>query len=178
MEFFKEHQFLIAQIIGFCAMAMTMTSFQQKNRKKLMFFQLICTGLWSLHFFVLGNMTGGVVNAIQTFRCVIFYYKETQKWAQSKFWLGLFLVASAVAGALTWENLLSILPILGMVFSTVALWMPKPKQIRMMTIPVSLSWLVYNACSKSIAGVCNEIFALISIGTAMWRLDRKSKEEA
>lgn len=178
MEFFAEHSFVIAQIIGFCAMAMAITSFQQKKRKNIMIFQLICTALWSLHFFVLGNMTGGVINGIQTLRCVIYYFKETHKWAQSKVWLVLFLISSLVAGALTWDSLWSVLPIFGMIFSTVALWLPNPKHIRLMTIPVALSWFVYNAHSSSYAGMCNEVFALISIFTAMWRLDRRKKEEA
>lgn len=101
MEFFKEHSFVIAQIIGFCAMATAIISFQQKKRTNIMIFQLICTALWSLHFFVLGNMPGCALNGIMTLRCVIYYFKETQKWAQHKVWLVLFLIAGFVAGVLT-----------------------------------------------------------------------------
>ena len=156
MEFFKEHSFVIAQIIGFCAMATAIISFQQKKRKNIMIFQLICTALWSLHFFVLGNMPGCALNGIMTLRCVIYYFKETQKWAQHKVWLVLFLVAGLAAGILTWESEWSILPLLGTVISTVALWLPNPKYIRLMTIPVAVVWFVYNAHSLSYAGMCNE----------------------
>ncbi len=178
MEFLNEHSFVIAQIIGFCAMATAIVSFQQKKRKNIMIFQLVCTALWSLHFFVLGNMPGCALNGIMTLRCVIYYFKETQKWAQHKVWLVLFLIAGFVAGVQTWESWWSVLPLLGMIISTVALWQQNPKHIRIMTIPVAVSWFVYNAHSLSYAGMCNEVFALISIFTAMWRLDRRKKEEA
>lgn len=172
MEFFEVHRFLIAQIIGFCAMATAITSFQLKKRKHILVFQLICTAFWTLHFFVLGNLTGGVINGIQTVRCVVYFFKENQKWAQKQFWLYFFLVASIVAGVLTWENIWSILPIIGMLVSTVSLWMKNPKHIRLLSLPVSGVWLVYDFICKSYAGVCNEIFLLVSVSLALWRLDR------
>lgn len=175
MDFLREHSFVIAQIIGFCAMATAIISFQQKKRTHIMIFQLICTGLWSLHFFVLGNMPGCALNGIMTVRCVIYYFKETQKWAQHKIWLVLFLIAGITAGALTWDSLWSILPLIGTIISTVALWLSKPKHIRLLTIPVAVVWFVYNVHSLSYPGMCNEVFALVSILTAMWRLDRRKK---
>ena len=175
MDFFTQHSFIIAQIIGFCAMATAITSFQLRKRKSILIFQLICTVLWTLHFFVLGNMTGCVINGIQTFRCVIFYFKDTQKWAQNKIWLVLFFVASIVAGVLTWENMWSLFPIVGMMFSTVSLWMQNPKHIRLLTLPVAGVWFVYDTVCKSYAGMCNEVLASISVITALLRLDYRKK---
>ena len=175
MENIAEYRPLIAQCIGFDAMAAAIVCFQQKERRRIMLWQLVCTALWSVHFFVLGNPTGGVVNAMQTLRCVIFFLKDNHRWAQSRLWPALFIALSGVAGVLTWQNAWSLLPLVGMVISTVALWMQEPKYIRRLTIPVSLSWLVYNAVNGSIAGVCNEIFATTSILIAMFRYDRKKK---
>lgn len=175
MEFLREHSFIIAQIIGFCAMATAITSFQLKKRQHILIFQLICTALWTLHFLVLGNMTGCVINGMQTFRCVVFYYKDTQKWAQSKIWLAVFYVASIVAGVLTWENIWSLFPILGMIFSTLSQWMQKPKHIRLLTLPVAGVWFIYNMSCRSYAGMCNEVLASISVISALIRLDYKKK---
>lgn len=178
MEFLKEHSFVIAQLIGFCAMATAITSFQLRKRKNILIFQLICTAFWTLHFLVLGNLTGCLLNGVQTVRCVIYYFKENQKWAQNRIWLFLFLIAGAVVGVLTWENIWSLLPIVGMLISTVSLWMNKPKHIRLLSLPVSGVWLVYDVICKSYAGVCNEIFLLISVSLALLRLDRSKKEAA
>ena len=175
MDFFTQHSFIIAQIIGFCAMATAITSFQLRKRKSILIFQLICTALWTLHFLVLGNLTGCVLNGVQTVRCVVYYFKETQKWAQNKLWLYLFLAAGVVVGVLTWENAWSLLPIVGMLISTVSLWMNNPKHIRLLNLPVSAVWLVYDIVCKSYAGVCNEIFLLVSVTMALFRLDYKKK---
>lgn len=175
MEFFEAHRFIIAQIIGFCAMGTAITSFQLKKRKQILIFQIICTAIWTLHFLILGVPTACAINGVQTIRCVIYYFKETQKWAQSKFWLWFFLIASVVLTILTWENFFNLFPMLGMMFSTISLWLKKPKHIRLMTLPVSAVWLVYGVVCKSYAGVCNETFVIISVLLALWRLDRKQK---
>lgn len=176
IDFFTAHRNIIAQAIGFMAMASAIISFQQKERKRILIWQLICSALWSLHFFALANLTGAVINTIQTVRCVMFFFKENHKWAQSRALPGVFLCLSVAAGILTWESVWDILPIIGMMISTIALWMTNPKHIRRLTIPVSVVWGIYDISAHSIAGICNEIFVIISILIAMYRYDRAAKE--
>ena len=175
MGFLKEHSFFIAQIIGFCAMAMAIISYQQRKRKHILTFQLICAALWALHFLTLGNMTACVVNGLSAVRCVVYFCKEKQKWAQHIVWPCLFFVASIAAGVLTWESAWSLLPMCGMMISTVGLWQNNPKVLRLQSLPVSVVWLVYDTVFQSYAGVCNEIFLIISVCLALYRLDYKKK---
>ena len=48
---------------------------------------------------------------------------------------------------------------------------------RALTVPVCVCWLIYNAVNRSLAGVCNETFTLISIAVAFFRYDRKKPPE-
>jgi len=58
---------------------------------------------------MLGKYTGAALNAIAATRAVV-YFNRDRKYFGSVVWLWLFVVISAVAGILTWEGAISILP--------------------------------------------------------------------
>jgi hypothetical protein len=162
-----------AQIMGFIAMISAVICFQQKDRKKILIFQILVTALWTLHFILLKNPTGAAINGMQAVRSVIYLKKEDNKWAQWLGWPVIFIVISVAIGIITWESPLSLLPVIATSLSTVSLWMKKPKTIRLLTVPVSVLWGIYDAVNRSAAGACNEIFTLVSIIIAIFRIDIK-----
>lgn len=170
----------VAQIIGFLAMAGAIICFQQKDRKKLMLWQLVVCLLWTLHFSILGMETGAVINGVQVIRTVIFSQKEDKKWAGWNGWLIIFMAVTVFLGIITWNGIFSLFPIIGTCFATISMWMKKPFTIRALTVPVAMSWFVYDVASRSIAGACNEIFCLCSIIVAFFRIDfpERKKQKA
>lgn len=178
---FATPRMAVAQIIGFMAMASAIICFQQKDRRRILIWQFIVCSLWTLHFIILGVATGTAINGMQVVRSIIFSKRESKKWAQWPGWVITFIIITVILGVVTWEGPLSILPVIGTSFSTISLWMKKPLTIRLLTFPVSLTWGVYDALSNSIAGACNEIFCIISIIIAIFRIDlpnlRKEKAE-
>lgn len=178
-EIFSTPRTAVAQIIGFMAMASAIICFQQKDRKRILVWQLIVCSLWTAHFIVLGNApTGVAINAMQILRTVIFRRKEEKKWAQWNGWLPIFCGITVALGVITWESAWSILPIIGTCFSNISLWMKKPLTIRLLTFPVSITWGCYDLHNSSIAGACNEAFCIISLIIAILRIDiPKLKEE-
>lgn len=75
---------------------------------------------------------------------------------------------------------LSLLPMTGMMLTTVSMWLKDPKWVRRISLPASPLWITYNALTKSYAGVCTELFVITSIIVGMLRHDRKrgKKEKA
>ena len=73
----------VGQAIGFIGMAMLFISFQQKENKKIYFWQIIGVSLFTVHFAMLGAYTGALLNILGVLRAVVFYNSE-KKWAQSK----------------------------------------------------------------------------------------------
>lgn len=170
----------VAQIVGFCAMASAIVCFLQKDRKRIMRWQIIVTCLWTLHFILLGTPTGAAINGMQVVRSLIFINKDTKKWAQWNGWLVIFIVITIVLGVLTRDSsmgIISFLPVIGTTFSNVSLWMKKPLTIRLLTFPVSFTWGVYDFMAKSMAGVCSEIFVVTSLVIAIFTIDLKKKKE-
>ena len=78
-----------------------------------------------------------------------------------------------VTGIFTWTNWWDILPILGSILSTIALWMKSEKKIRLISLSVGPCWLIYNLVKGAWSGALNEILAMLSIIIGYLRNDVK-----
>ncbi len=168
---------IVAQIIGILALACAVISFQQKTHKFILVFQLIATALFVVHYALLGAYTGAILNGIAMLRSVVFINKD-KAWARNIAWLIAFCVVSIGTGFLTWDgSVISMLPVLGMLFTTVAFWIKNPKYVRMTAFPSSPLWLVYNIRCEAFGGAITEVINMISIIIAMIRLDFIKKKQ-
>lgn len=162
--------FYIAQGVGFLGMLLAFISFQQNDNKQILKFQTFAALTFMVHFFMLGALTGAVMNILGATRNIIFYHRD-KAWANKKLWLYLFVCLFAISGVLTWNNVYSILPVFGMMIATVGLWVKNPKLTRLFIFPSSPCWLIYNVISGSVAGVLTESFVLTSLTIAFIRFD-------
>ena len=67
--------------------------------------------------------------------------------------------------------LTSLLPILGVIFETLALWMQKERRIRAFSLLGAPFWLAYNLLSGAYASALGNVFTLVSITVAIVRYD-------
>lgn len=176
---------IIAQIISIIAMAIALLSFQQKTQKRIVLMQFCSSSLFVIHFFMIGAITGCLLNAIGIVRAFI-YSKKGQKWADHILWPVLFVVAFFGVYALNFtvlgleptlgNLLLELLPTLGMVATTVSFRMEKASRVRIFSLISAPLWLTYNAFNLSIGGILTEVFSLISILIGILRLDIRRKK--
>ena len=115
---------IAAQIVGIAGIVFSLLSFQLKKRKHIMLFQMTASLMFSAQLFMVGAITGGCLDLISFIRTLIFA-NNSKKWASSRWWLVGFIGVMIATGVLTWQSAWSILPIIGSVLSTVALWMKK-----------------------------------------------------
>lgn len=161
-----------AQIVGFLVVVFSLSSFQLKKRKHILLFQMIALLFSAIQLFMVGAVTGGCLDLISFIRTWIFSNND-KKWASSKWWFLGFIALMIATGIMTWQNGWSILPIMGAVLSTVALWMKEAKHIRMVSLTVAPCWILYNIINGAYTGALNEVLALTSIIIGMLRHDRK-----
>lgn len=69
---------LFAQIFGFIPMTLVYFVFMFNGRRKVISIKACSDLLWSIHFILLNEMSGAVVNGINVVRNIIFFQK--QKW--------------------------------------------------------------------------------------------------
>ena len=166
---------ILAQVFGFLALSLVILTFQSNNRNTMQYLKIAASGLFFLHFALLGAWTGAVMNIITALRSYIFKERFTQAWAGKKIWLYLFIIIFTVAGILTWEGYRSLLPIIGMIFGTIAFWMKSPRQIRIMVLFASPCWIAYNLIVHSYPGLLTEILTISTVIIAMIRFNQKKK---
>ena len=166
---------IAAQIVGIFGIVLSLLSFQLKQRKYIMLFQMTASLMFSAQLFMVGAITGGCLDLISFVRTLIFA-NNSKKWASSPLWLAGFILVMIATGIMTWENLWSILPILGSILSTVALWMKRERNIRLVSLLVGPCWMVYNIVTGAYTGALSEVIAMTSIVIGLIRHDRKKTE--
>ena len=165
---------IAAQLIGFLGLIGAMTAYQMKTQKKIVTVQIVSCSFFTIHFLMLGAYTGALLNLIAAIRSVVFANKD-KKWGRSNLWILFFSIVCIIAVGFTWEGYLSLLPMAGMVLTTISWGIEKANLVRIISLPSSPLWIVYNLASKSTAGVLTELFVMTSIITAVVRLDIKKK---
>lgn len=157
-------------------MAIIVASYQQKSHKNILTFQMVSGLLFTVHYLLLGAYTGAVMNLLGAFRSLV-YSNRGKKWSSSIIWPVCFSIAFLISGILTWDNIFSVFPLIAMLMSSVVLWVEKPKINRMLSLPTSTCWLIYNIKTLSYPGITTEIFVLTSIIIGILRLDIKRKKK-
>ncbi|MBR7098291.1 MAG: YgjV family protein [Clostridia bacterium] len=178
---------LVAQGIGIVAMAMNCVSYQQKTQKCVLFCQLFGSVLFAVNFLMLGAIAGGLLNLIGVFRAVVFLYGEKLRakhlgWLisfSSLYVLSYVLVFSVFGKEPSVKNLMiELLPVIGMVLTTVSFRFANAKMTRRFGIFSSPLWLTYNLCSFAVGAIICETVSLISIVVGTVRHDLKKKNRS
>lgn len=180
MEFIKKYfsgkdtVFIISQCIGFAAAAILLLSYQQRTHKRIVAMQA-CSGLlFAVQYFMIGAYEGMAGNIIGMIRSSVFLFRGKSKFVDSLACPILFALLAAISGIITYTSPASLLPMAAMMISSFVMWNPKTQQLRALTVPTSLMWLVYNLISSSYSGTVTEIFNLLSIAIGLIRFRKKT----
>lgn len=179
MDFLTEYikgLLTVEGIIGVAALIVALISFQQNVPRKMVVCQLISSTLFTIHFFMLGAVVGSAINIMSAVRSLI-YAQTDKKWAMHPIWTVVFTGISILIAVFLWEGWVSILPVLGAVCYTLSFRMKTSKMVRLVSLPSSPCWIIYNAINGSIPGIITELYVIISILVGMLRFDRKKEVE-
>ena len=161
---------IIIQAIGVLGIIASIIAFQTKNHNQILWFRTLNEFLFAVQYFLLGAYTGMAMNLVGCVRNIIFA-KQVEKNKKTIFSVIIFSVLFTVFGIMTWQGLKSLLIIVAKILSTVAYGNKNTTVVRLLILVTSTSWLIYNACVFSIAGVLCEVFTLVSLVVGVIRFD-------
>ncbi len=167
---------MVIQAIGYVGMACNIASFQIKKNKFLFLVQTIGASLFLIHYVLLGQFTGAVMNLMGVARGAVFVQgkKLRKPWI-----LAILLVLTTVATIFTWNGPISLLPFFGIFTSTIAMYLNDGKIIRLVQLCVSSPcWLIYNIIVGSQSGALCEIFIITSTVISLIRFGMKGFDKA
>lgn len=168
---------MLGQIASIIGMALTIVSFQMKTRKQIILLQTAGSVFFLLSYLLLESWSAVYLNVVFLIRNIVFYFSKDKKWAQHKAWLALLLCAVVAAGAIGFRSWLDLLPIVGSVFGTVAMYMQNENMLRLLKLGDSPCWLIYNCTVPSTGGIICEIFNIISIVVGLIRYKEDGLKE-
>ena len=163
---------IIAQILGFGGVYMLFTLYQQKERNKLLRRKLCADVLWGVHYLLLGAWAGAIPNLVGIARESIFM-NSGKKWADSPIWPIIFVGISWDLTIMSWRSAISLLPMCASTLVTISLWVKSPKFTRLLSVPVCVSFIIYDCFVGSYAGIINESISLVSIIISFFKNDVK-----
>lgn len=161
---------IIIQLIGGIGLLCAVIAFQCKQHKNVMLFRTLNEMFFAVQYFCLASYTGVAMNLIGSVRNIIFAI-HVKKEKSTLIWQILFSFMFIVIGILTTNGIVSVMVILAKVVTTIAYSLKNTKYIRLLTLPTSICWLVYNIVCNSFAGILCEAFTICSIITAIIRID-------
>lgn len=164
---------VIAWVFGTGAMLSLFLIYQQKSRKRLILCKLCADICWVVHYLCLGAFGGAIPNFVGIFRELVFVNREDKKWAEHILWPILFIAVNLMLGITTFGSPINILPISASVLVTISLWLKKPVLTKIISIPVSATFLIYDIFVGSYIGIINESIAICSIVVSFFRSVQK-----
>lgn len=158
----------IAQILGLLGAAMLMLSFQADEAKNFFRRQALGSGLFLIHYFMLGAYTGVVVSVMSVTRTIVIARWQGKRKTLSVLAL---IVFSVVAMFFIYTGYETILMTAAYVILTLAMNLKNSKIIRLTQLAiVSPLQLIYNILVFSIGGIVCESFNILSILVSIKRL--------
>ncbi|MDR1100840.1 MAG: YgjV family protein [Clostridiales bacterium] len=161
--------FWIVQSLGVITLIFYVVSLQMKKKENLLMMQIFSNIFFTAQYLLTNALTGAVQAILSILRGVVFYIFKKKDLPPSKTILGIFEVLVVATTVLTWKNIISVLPLIGMTTNLYGQWQDKMNMLRRMTIITSICWLVYELTCGMYTAMITEICIIVSGVIGLYR---------
>lgn len=167
-----------AFVTGLCAVCLCLLCYQFRNRKAIIACNVLSRVLYVTQYLLLFAFEGAAMDLSAIPASMLAARKNTPFVVKHRraCWLA-GNAAVVVIGWLFWENIISLLPVVGVLFEINALWMMKEKHIRLVSLASVPFWMSYNLLCGAWGSVLGNVLMVASILTALYRHDRPNAEK-
>ena len=169
---------LVPLLVGITATALFLLSYQQRSRRRIIIVNTVSRMLYVLQYCLLGAFSGAALDVLGAVISVVAERRGRRGFVyRHRMTLLVLLDLSVIAlGLLLYENLFSLLPILGVLLHTGAFWIENERIIRRISLLGSPCWLGYNLSCRAYGSALGDLLTIGSILVAMHRYRAKEKE--
>ena len=158
----------IALILGLSAVACFLLSYLQEKRNRILALNLTSRVLYVSQYLILGAWEGAALAQ-----------KRECRWMK-KCRILLFVTINAAVitvGLLLYRDLYSLLPMLGVLLQTDALWLKREKHIRILSMTGCPFWFIYNFHSGAYGSCVGDALAFLFLAVSLLRYDLLGKDK-
>ena len=169
----------LALIVGLGAVFFFLLSFQFPKRGAIIACNVVSRVLYILQYLLLFAFEGAAMDISAIPSSMLAARKHTPFVERYRVAILVFVNAVVIGiGLLVWRNWLSLIPVVGVLFETNALWMTQERLIRRYSLAALPFWLFYNLSCGAYGAALGNVLAAGSIITAMIRYDFPHKKTA
>jgi hypothetical protein len=155
--------FILIQLIGAIGYTLLSISFYRKEKRQILFMQIIANIFFTIHYFLLSGITGAVSNVVGLTTYTFIYFLDKKKMGIQKNIVALIMtIILFIAVMFTYENIYSILPFLAFFMTITSFLNGNENRIRFVGIFVAICWLIYAVVYVSYAAIVFETITLIA----------------
>lgn len=164
--------FSLAQALGLVSFALGISTFYQKDDRKLKIIMLIFNMNHLLHYLLLGSMTSALSAALSAART------GTSIYTSSRYVAAVFIVLGLSLGLSISNHWWDMWPIVGTVIGTFAVFMLRGIAMRIAFLVGGVCWLINNIIVGSIGGTMLEATLICVNLLTIYRLVRDENKAA
>ena len=165
-----------ALIVGLAAVFFFLLSYQFPKRRAIIACNVVSRVLYILQYLLLFAFEGAAMDISAIPSSFLAARKHTPFVQKHKVAIIAAVNAFVIGiGLLVWQDWLSWVPVMGVLFETNALWMTKEKHIRWLSLVAAPFWLFYNLRCGAYGAAIGNVLVIGSIVMALIRYDRKKE---
>ena len=161
---------IIIQGIGFLALASSLVSFQFKKHRQIMLFRTASELIFALQYILMGEWSGAAMDGISVIRNTLYTQLVKKNRSTTPVIIG-FCIFVVIIGIVTFKGIISLLPIISKLLTTISYGMKNERWLRLITLPSCIFWIIYNVYVGSAAGILADSMTLISLMIAVYKFD-------
>ena len=169
-------KFIVIQAVGLIAAGIYSLSYQFKDNKTLFRIQFASFICFSLHFILLGAVTGAVSNLINLVRS--YFLGSNNEKLHSKWACAFICLLLVLACIFTWDGPISLLPVIANGAVTIGGFLNSEKKLRLIMIFINAPcWITHDVIVGSWSGALDETIVLIAVIISIFRLGWKNLDK-
>lgn len=164
---------ILIQIIGGFGYLLLALSYYKKDRKKILFLQILSYIMFVIHYYLLGGITGSICNLLGLIGFLIIYFLEDKYKNKLEFFVFPVVISIIVVSLFTFKDLYSIFPIFASISVLISFLEKDVHVIRLIGVFSAVCWLVYAIYCKSYVAIIFEVLLLSSTFVSVLKNNRK-----
>ncbi len=171
--------YILSQIFIIINYTFLIITYQSKNRKNILIYNFCAMMATGLSFLCLSAYSGLAMTIVAILRNIIFMIDEKKNGKSDKkslkdyIILAVLYVISIVFAIITYNGILSMMPVIATMLYTYSVWQKSTKVYKLLGIPVGIISIIYNIYIFSIFGIILEVMLAISSIVGLIRENKK-----
>ena len=153
---------ILAQVLASLAILFWVISILLKNKKNILLMQVIANGIYGIEYLLLGAFSAASMNFLSFLRLLVYYFYALLNIKMPKWILFVFIALVLLFGIITYDGLISLLPIIITVLYTYAFWQNNLNVARIIYIVAAIIWIYYNYEVGAYVGIIGNALEIIT----------------